>query len=82
MQNSLAFAQKQDKNDVLKKYRRQFHFPQHEGKDVLYFCGNSLGLQPKSVKKALLNELEQWSKYGVEGHFLGDLPWIDRKSVV
>ena len=76
MQNSLAFAQSKDKNDVLKKYRRQFHFPQHEGKDVLYFCGNSLGLQPKSIKKALLNELEQWSKYGVEGHFMGDLPWM------
>lgn len=76
MQNSLAFAKSQDKNDVLKKYRRQFHFPQHEGNDVLYFCGNSLGLQPKSIKKALLNELEQWSKYGVEGHFMGDLPWM------
>ena len=76
MQNSLSFARQQDKNDVLKKYRQQFHFPQHEGKNVLYFCGNSLGLQPKSVKKALLSELEQWSKYGVEGHFMGDLPWM------
>jgi kynureninase len=76
MQNTLSFARQQDKNDVLQKYRKQFHIPQHEGKNVLYFCGNSLGLQPKSIKKALLNELDQWSKYGVEGHFMGEMPWM------
>jgi kynureninase len=74
--NSLAFAQQLDKQDPLKHYREQFHFPQHDGKDVIYLCGNSLGLQPKAVKNALLAELEQWKTYGVEGHFKGKMPWM------
>jgi kynureninase len=75
-ENSLAFAQKLDGQDTLRLYREQFIFPQHAGADVLYFCGNSLGLQPKSVRDALLAELDQWAKHGVEGHFNGDLPWM------
>lgn len=75
-ENSLAFAQQLDQQDILKNYRERFHFPQHNGKDVIYLCGNSLGLQPKSVENALLAELEQWKKYGVEGHFKGEMPWM------
>ena len=75
-ENSLAFAQQLDQQDPLRHYREQFHFPQHNGKDVVYLCGNSLGLQPKSVKNALLAELEQWKTYGVEGHFKGEMPWM------
>ncbi len=63
--------------DSLKPFREKFYFPQHEGKDVIYFCGNSLGLQPKTTEKALLDELYQWKKYGVEGHFRGSKPWKD-----
>lgn len=76
LQNSQAFAQELDAQDPLRHFREQFLFPQHNGKDVLYFCGNSLGLQPKSVRQALLNELEQWAEHGVEGHFRGELPWM------
>jgi kynureninase len=43
---------------------------------VLYFCGNSLGLQPKTVRPAILAELDHWAEHGVEGHFRGDLPWM------
>ncbi len=75
-ENSLSFAQKLDQQDPLKSYREQFHFPQHDGKDVVYLCGNSLGLQPKSIKNALLAELDQWKTYGVEGHFKGEMPWM------
>lgn len=74
--DSLAFARQLDRDDPLKPYRSQFHFPQHNGNDVIYLCGNSLGLQPRSVEKALLDELEQWKTYGVEGHFKGDMPWM------
>lgn len=74
--NSLAFARQLDRDDPLKPYRAQFHFPQHNGNDVIYLCGNSLGLQPRSVEKALLAELEQWKTYGVEGHFKGNMPWM------
>lgn len=69
-------AQKLDQNDPLRAYRDEFHFPQHEGKDSIYLCGNSLGLQPKGVKAALNQELEQWKTYGVEGHFKGEMPWM------
>ena len=75
-ENSLAFAQQLDQQDPLKHYRKRFHMPQHKGKDVIYLCGNSLGLQPKSVEKALLAELNQWKTYGVEGHFKGEMPWM------
>lgn len=75
-ENSLAFAQTLDRQDPLRIYRDQFIFPQHNGRPVLYFCGNSLGLQPKSIRPALLAELDQWSEHGVEGHFRGELPWM------
>ena len=75
-ENTLAFAQQMDRQDALRGYRDQFLFPQHDGRHVLYFCGNSLGLQPKTVRPALLAELDQWATHGVEGHFRGELPWM------
>ena len=75
-ENTLAFAQTQDAGDLLRAYRDQFLFPQHNGHPVLYFCGNSLGLQPKTVRPALLAELDHWAEHGVEGHFRGELPWM------
>jgi kynureninase len=74
--SALAQARKADAQDPLRAWRKEFHIPKHEGKPVVYMTGNSLGLQPKGVKKALLAELNQWSTYGVEGHFKGDLPWM------
>jgi kynureninase len=74
-ENTLGFAQQQDNTDPLAKWRGQFMFPQHEGKDMLYFTGNSLGLQPKGVKEALVAECDDWAKYGVEGHFEARKPW-------
>ncbi len=74
--NTLDFAQQMDAQDPLRTYRQQFIFPQHEGRDVLYLCGNSLGLQPTSVRPALLHELDHWAEHGVEGHFRGELPWM------
>ncbi len=76
MENTQRWARAQDAADPLRKFRSQFFFPKKEGKDVLYFCGNSLGLQPKTVRKALLSELEQWKTHGVEGHFRGEKPWM------
>ena len=75
-ENTLLFAQSMDAQDSLRGYRSQFFFPQHEGRDVLYCCGNSLGLQPKTVRQALLHELDHWAEHGVEGHFRGELPWM------
>ncbi len=76
-QYSRSFAHQLDEQDALKDYRQWFHFPSHvSGEDVLYFCGNSLGLQPRTAKQALDAELEDWAKFGVEGHFHGKKPWF------
>ena len=75
-ENSLSFAQSLDAGDRLASFRQRFFFPQHDGKDMLYFTGNSLGLQPKSVRESINQELEDWAKYGVEGHFLAKRPWF------
>ncbi|MDE0472231.1 MAG: kynureninase [Ekhidna sp.] len=69
-------AKKLDETDVLAQYRNQFHLPQKEGKPCIYFCGNSLGLQPKSTQTFIEHELEKWRNKGVEGHFTGEKPWV------
>ncbi len=73
---TLEFAQGMDNTDTLFSYRERFRFPQHDDKDVHYFCGNSLGLQPKSVSYLMQQELEDWARYGVEGHFQARNPWF------
>ncbi|MDA0325570.1 MAG: kynureninase [Bacteroidetes bacterium] len=73
----LEFALNLDRNDPLAKYRTAFHIPQDEhGNDWLYFTGNSLGLQPKTTKSAIEQELEDWANLGVEGHFEAKNPWM------
>jgi kynureninase len=76
-QNTLEFAQQLDQQDELSKYRNEFIFPQHEGKNVIYFTGNSLGLQPKSAKKYVDEVMDDWAKRAVEGHFYSEKPWWD-----
>jgi kynureninase len=77
MDRTLAYAQQLDAQDPLSHWREQFLFPQHEGKPVVYGCGNSLGLQPRTVRAALLAECDHWAEHGVEGHFRGERPWMD-----
>jgi len=54
------FAIQEDLNDPIASVKSNFHFPKHNGKDAIYFCGNSLGLQPKSVEAAIGIELDSW----------------------
>ncbi|HSK12783.1 MAG TPA: hypothetical protein VK907_06175, partial [Phnomibacter sp.] len=75
-QPTRAFALQQDKADPLASFREQFHFPTHEGKDVIYFCGNSLGLQPITAKDAIATELQTWRDLAVGGYFSGPNPWL------
>ncbi len=75
-ENTREFAQNLDRNDPLRSYRDRFFIPQHEGKDSVYLTGNSLGLQPRSSIKHIEQELADWAKYGVEGHFDGKNPWF------
>ena len=74
--NCLEFAKKQDQEDNL-SLRDEFYFPKTKsGSDTIYFAGHSLGLQPKKVREYVEFELDCWQKYGVEGHFTGDYPWL------
>ena len=76
-ENTLEYAQKMDREDPLANYRTQFHIPKtKDEKDTIYLCGNSLGLQPKSTKDAVLQELTDWENLGVEGHFHAKNPWL------
>ena len=76
-QNTLAFAQEQDQNDPLHHFRDKFYFPQVNKQDAIYFCGNSLGLQPKSAQMYIDNEMYKWANLAVEGHFKGEEPWFN-----
>ncbi len=72
-----AYALAQDAVDSLRHYRSLFHLPKgKKGGEVIYFCGNSLGLQPRTVEEALLRELKHWREEAVEGHFRGEMPWM------
>jgi kynureninase len=74
---SIDFAIQQDKLDPLASFRSKFYIPKHtDGTDTLYFCGNSLGLQPKTVKSYIDQELKDWAELGVEGHVHGKNPWL------
>ncbi|MEQ9437955.1 MAG: kynureninase [Cyclobacteriaceae bacterium] len=69
-------AQTYDQEDELRDFRNRFHIPTDaQGKELIYFCGNSLGLQPKAVAAAVEKELQNWRTKGVEGHFAEPDPW-------
>jgi len=78
-QFSEQYAVEMDKNDPLKDFKDQFSIPKVNGKPSLYFCGNSLGLQPKAVNQYIQAELEVWANEGVEGHFVGENPWVNAR---
>ena len=75
--NTREFAQSLDAQDELRKYRDEFHFPHVNGKQVIYFTGNSLGLQPKRTKSYVDEVMADWANLAVEGHFYSDKPWWD-----
>ena len=71
------FARQMDQADALRDFRAQFHIPKtKDGKDCIYLCGNSLGLQPKAVTESIMQELKDWQELGVEGHFHAKNPWL------
>lgn len=74
--NHIDSAKDLDQKDTMSKFRERFHFPKSPGGNGLYFCGHSLGLQPKDTRKAIETELDSWATYGVEGHFEGPYPWL------
>jgi len=76
-QNSLDYAKQLDQEDPISYLRKEFHIPRDkDGKEWLYFTGNSLGLQPKITSKYIEQELNDWANFGVEGHFEAKNPWL------
>ncbi|MCX7545411.1 kynureninase [Marinicella gelatinilytica] len=69
-------ADQLDATDGLSGFRSQFHIPRHADEAVVYFCGNSLGLQPKKTEEAMQLEMQKWQQDAVNGHFSGDFPWM------
>jgi len=79
--DTLEYAQSLDEADALRSYRDRFLHPQLNGKQARYFCGNSLGLQPKAVQSALQQELDDWANHAVEGHFKAKHPWFSYQDM-
>jgi kynureninase len=77
MQFNLNFAQQLDKQDKLASFRNEFLIPEKDGEQLIYFCGNSLGLQPKSASIELVKQLNVWQNHAVEGWFDGDKNWLN-----
>lgn len=73
---SISTAKQLDDADILAPLKEQFHFPKHEEKNVIYFCGNSLGLQPKNVEAAVLQELNDWKNLAISGFVKAKNPWL------
>jgi kynureninase len=71
-----SFAQQLDTDDPLRSFRDKFHLPiGKDGKPIIYFAGNSLGLMPKSAKEIVDQELDDWAKLGVDAHLEAKTPW-------
>ncbi|RMG14522.1 MAG: kynureninase [Planctomycetota bacterium] len=72
-------ARRLDREDPLRSWRERFCIPpspaHDDGRESIYLCGNSLGLQPKAVRTFLERELDDWARLGVEGHFHAEIPW-------
>ncbi len=87
--HSLEGASALDAADPLRAFRAEFLIPPLENPSAdpdrteqLYFCGNSLGLQPRSVRDAVIAELDDWARLGVEAHFKGRHPWMPYHAFV
>jgi kynureninase len=80
--NDEAFARHLDSVDPLRAYRDEFHVPQqHNGQPTIYFAGNSLGLQPKTARRIVDQELDDWAKLAVDAHFEGKTPWYSYHEI-
>ena len=77
------FAARMDGEDPLRRFRDDFLFPPAlHGGPVVYLAGNSLGLQPKKAREYIEQELEDWARHGVEGHFQARKPWLPYHELV
>lgn len=76
------YARQQDANDPLRASRDDFHIPRHGDAEMAYFCGNSLGLQPKGARAYVDEVMDKWAHDAVEGHFREPAPWMPYHELV
>ncbi len=77
------FAHQLDGEDSLRHFREKFHLPiGQDGKPLIYFAGNSLGLMPKTARKIVEQELDDWASLGVDAHLEGRTPWYSYHEAV
>ena len=77
-----AYAAAQDAADPLRALRDEFLIPCHGGTEQAYFCGNSLGLQPRGARAHVEEVLDKWATEAVEGHFTGQAQWMPYHALV
>jgi kynureninase len=71
-----GFARQLDDEDPLRRFRERFHLPSDkDGKPLIYFAGNSLGLMPKTARAIVAQELDDWERLGVDAHLAAKTPW-------
>jgi kynureninase len=75
-QNTLEFAAQLDEQDSLKEFQSKFLVPKHNGRDAIYLCGNSLGLQPVAARQYINEQFDTWKNLAIEGFFKGGEPWL------
>lgn len=71
-----------DAADPLRDFRAQFQIPRHDGTEMAYFCGNSLGLQPRGARAYVDEVMDKWARDAVEGHFREPAPWMPYHALV
>lgn len=70
-------ARRLDGEDPMRHWRKEFRIPDaRDGRECIYFCGNSLGVQPLRAARFVQEELDSWARRGINGHFTGDRPWL------
>ncbi|HKQ48745.1 MAG TPA: kynureninase [Phycisphaerae bacterium] len=75
-QTDEAFPQRLDAEDPLRTYRERFHLPiDRDGRPLVYFAGNSLGLMPRTARTLVDQELDDWARFAVDSHFKEKTPW-------
>ena len=73
---ALAYAQQKDREDELRGFRSRFYFPKFKAGQMIYFCGNSLGLQPVAAEESIRQELTDWRELAIGGYWQARNPWM------
>lgn len=76
------YALARDAADPLSSLRGEFHLPRHGDMEQAYFCGNSLGLQPRGARAVVDEVMDKWAREAVEGHFREPAPWMPYHALV